>query len=163
LRGWALGQVHSLGFGELAGAIGVGLFLLWLILTLFRRGGGGGEARAPGRRPSPPSITDGALGPVIRAAEAAIIALARQKVARAGAFHIGAVDIGPANLAFWITTATDAERDRLKADETMRAAFRAALAEAGYPADAIPHVGFAYESQETVSRDHGGNWWYAVK
>ena len=41
--------------------------------------------------------------------------------------------------------------------------FRRALSVAGYPPDAIVEVGFAFESQQTVDRDYGGNWWYAVR
>jgi hypothetical protein len=43
------------------------------------------------------------------------------------------------------------------------AELRSALLAVGYPEDAVPKVGFAFESQETVDRDYNGNWWYAVK
>jgi hypothetical protein len=41
--------------------------------------------------------------------------------------------------------------------------FRRALSAAGYPSAAVPEVGFAFESQQTVDRDYAGNWWYAIK
>lgn len=159
MNAWALSQVEHLSPLEIAGAVVVGLLALWLILTLFRPR----RAPPPGQSASPPPAFEGALGPVIQAAEQAIIGLARGKVASAGAFHFGAVDISPDHLAFWITSATDAERDRLAADTALQDEFRRTLLRAGYPADAVPKVGFAFESQETVERVHGGNWWYAVK
>ena len=159
MNAWALSQVEHLSPIEIAGAVVVGLLALWLILTLFRPR----RAPPPGQAASTPSAFEGALGPVIQTAEEAIIALARRKVASAGAFHFGAVDISPDHLAFSITSATDAERDRLAADADLQDEFRRTLLRAGYPADAVPKVDFAFESQETVDRVHGGNWWYAVK
>jgi len=159
MNAWAISQVETLSPIEIAGAVVAGLLALWLILALFRPR----RAPPPGQSASPPQASEGALGPVIQSAEQAIIALARQEVASAGAFHFGAVDISPDHLAFWITTATDAERDRLAADTAMQDDFRRVLLRAGYPADAVLKVGFAFESQETVDRVHGGNWWYAVK
>lgn len=159
MNAWALRQVEHLSLIEIAGAVVAGLLLLWLILALFRPR----RAPPPGQSASTPQAFEGALGPVINTAEQAIIALARRKVASAGAFHFGAVDISPDHLAFWITTATDAERDRLAADTAMQDHFRRVLLRAGYPVDAVPKVAFAFESQETVERVHGGNWWYAVK
>ncbi len=76
---------------------------------------------------------------------------------------IGASDIDPKHLAVWITTQTDRQRDALSADESLKARLREILAESSYPQKAIPQVGFAFESEETVQRDHGGNWWYAIK
>lgn len=159
MNAWALRQVEHLSPLEIAGAVVAGLLVLWLILALFRPR----RAPPPGPSASTPKAFEGVIGPVIQAAEQAIIGLTREKVASAGAFHFGAVDISPDHLAFWITTATDAERDRLAADVALQDEFRRALLRAGYPADAIPKVGFAFESQETVDRVHGGNWWYAVK
>ncbi|MBX7249403.1 MAG: hypothetical protein K1X35_10225 [Caulobacteraceae bacterium] len=159
MNAWAISQVEHLTPLEIAAAVVIGMLLLWLILKAFPRRARPEEHQASIRT----QPGDGALGSAIAAAQAAIIRLAREKVPSAGAFHIGAVDISPANLAFWITTPTDAERDRLKADEDLRRAFRAALADAGYPPDSISHVGFAYESQETCDRDYGGNWWYVIK
>ena len=159
MNSWALSHVEHLSPIEIAGAVLVGMMALWLILALFRPR----RAPPPGQSASTPQAFEGALGPVIQTAEQAIIALSRRKVASAGAFHFGAVDISPDHLAFWITTATDAERDLLAADAGLQDDFRRALLRAGYPADAVLKVGFAFESQETVDRVHGGNWWYAVK
>jgi len=160
VNAWAVSQVEHLSPVEIAGAILAGILALWLILALFRRR----PAPPPGQASTtlPPSST-GPLAPAIQAAEGAIRALARQRVPLAGVFHIGAVDLSPFNLAFWITTPTDAERDMLAADTELQDEFRRILLRAGYPADAVLKVGFAFQSQQTVDRDYGGNWWYAVK
>ena len=103
------------------------------------------------------------LQPVIKDAERRILELARRHCAKPAVFSFGAVEIKPVHFAVWVTTPTDRERDRLKTTPGLEDSFRAALLAAGYPAQAVPQVGFAYESQETVDRVHGGNWWYAVK
>lgn len=108
-------------------------------------------------------MTGASLEPIIKTALARIVALARAECASADGFHIGAVEISPACLAVWVTTKTDRERDRLKGSAALLASFRQALAQAGYPAEAIPHVGFAFESQETVDRDWRGSWWSCIK
>ena len=143
---------------ELLLYLGGGLILFLWVASLFRR-------RKPPGPPKPlqAALRNPALDPIILAAEQVILDRARAKVNSAGIFHFGVVDISPEHLAYWITTKTDAERDRLSADAGLIASFRAALAEAGYPADAISRGGFAFESQETVDRVHDGNWWYAVK
>lgn len=96
-------------------------------------------------------------------AEVAIRAHVQTLYAGANAFTIGAVEIDPKHLAVWITTLTDAQRDALSRDPGLKDHLRGLLAQASYPAASIPLVGFAFESEETVRRDHGGNWWYAIK
>ncbi|MBN2001996.1 MAG: hypothetical protein JXA21_01460 [Anaerolineae bacterium] len=66
-------------------------------------------------------------------------------------------------MAIWITTDTDAQRDELACDEAFHRLLRDVLAKEKYPAEAIPYVGFAFQSEETVARDYNGNWWYAIK
>ncbi|WP_183204088.1 hypothetical protein [Brevundimonas lenta] len=103
------------------------------------------------------------LDGIRRRVERAMIAHARTIVPKADGFSFGAIDIDPKHLAVWITTPTDRERDRLARDPAVAARFREILAEEGYPPAAIPDVGLAFESQETVDRVFGGNWWHAVK
>lgn len=88
--------------------------------------------------------------------------------------------------AFWISVATDRERDRLKADPTLAADFERIFSDTGYAAllEAQfdqdwnkPHFtnqvreemaylkrpGVEIESQESVDREQGGNWWHRMK
>jgi len=87
----------------------------------------------------------------------------RKRFPCANSFHVGATDLGPENLAIWITTETDAQRDALLGDALYQRQFRQILAEVGYPAEAISQVGLAIESQETVDRDYEGSWFYATR
>ncbi len=103
------------------------------------------------------------LKSIITDAERRIKLLAQEKCANADVFSFGVPDIHPRHLAFWIKTNSDEERDRLQVDAKLRQSFRDVLLELGYPAEAVPLVGFAFESQETVDRDFGGNWYYATK
>lgn len=103
------------------------------------------------------------LKSIISVAERRIKALAQRECGSADVFSFGVPDIHPRHLAFWIKTQSDEERDRLQADAELRHKFRSILLELGYPAEAVPLVGFAFESQETVDRDFGGNWYHATK
>ena len=69
--------------------------------------------------------------------------------------------IDPRYLTFWIATKTDRERDQLRRDAGLPQELRDALLRAGYLPDAVPMVHFLIESQETVDRDYGGNWYEA--
>jgi hypothetical protein len=89
--------------------------------------------------------------------------LVRATVPEASLFYFGAIEIRPNNLAVWTRVDTDAQRDRLAADTSLRLAMRQALAAEGYPAWALSGVAFAFQSDETVKRDYEGNWWYAIK
>jgi hypothetical protein len=75
----------------------------------------------------------------------------------------GATSIDPRHLCVCINVNRDAERDLLQEDHELIDQFRQALLESGYPAESVQHVGFSFESQETVDRDFGGNWYYARK
>jgi hypothetical protein len=72
-------------------------------------------------------------------------------------------DLGPESLGVWVKTRTDAERDGLLADATLKQTLDQALSQAGYPEAAIPHVELTIQSQETVDRDYEGNWFYAMR
>jgi hypothetical protein len=106
---------------------------------------------------------DGEYHTVITEAEQQMLQLIRPTCPNAEVFHIDAVDINPRHLAIWIKTQTDEERDKLKRDRNLEAAFRATLVANGYPSDATPLVGFAFESTETVNRDFGGSWHVAMQ
>jgi hypothetical protein len=78
-------------------------------------------------------------------------------------FWIGSYDIDPGNLFFVIGVQTDRERDRLRVDEQFSEQLRQALVTVDWPEAARPHVKFEIESDETVNRDSGGNWWIHYK
>ena len=78
--------------------------------------------------------------------------------------------------AFWVAVAADAERDRLLDDEDLKARLQAYIRDLGYAdlarkehGEALvrsPYlfdIGVTYESQETVDRVWGGNWYHAMK
>ncbi len=105
----------------------------------------------------------GELEKIIHAAEQEVRAVVRQRGASYDIFSLGATDIDPRHLALWIITVTDAQRDVLQHDASLRRAIRTILKNNGYPADAIAQVAIVIQSEETVSRDFRGNWWYAIK
>jgi hypothetical protein len=76
---------------------------------------------------------------------------------------IGAVALSPNNLAIWIATRSDTERDGLIGDLTFRSECREVLARCGYPLDGIPFVGLEIQSQQTVDRKSGCSWFMAMK
>ncbi|MBX3576020.1 MAG: hypothetical protein KF723_02340 [Rhizobiaceae bacterium] len=103
------------------------------------------------------------LQSIIRRLENAVRDAVRQQFSDAGVFSFGAVEIDPRHLAVWIRTRTDADRDSLLGDPAFLPRMRAILAEVGYPQAAILAVGFTAQSDETVNRDFGGDWWLCVK
>jgi hypothetical protein len=98
----------------------------------------------------------------IRRAKRAIREIAGRYCPIARVFSFGATNISPRFLAIYVTTWTDEERDLLRSQPDLKDEFRQALFAAGYPAWAVPHVGLAFESQETVN-DFGGSWYLACK
>ena len=103
------------------------------------------------------------LTKVIDRVERAFGAFVETESAGAKVTYIGAYDLGPQYLAFWIFTTTDKERDRLLNEPQMIEALHELLRSNSYPVDAVASVGLAVESQETVDRDFEGNGFYAMK
>jgi hypothetical protein len=89
--------------------------------------------------------------------------IARRYCPCAKVFTLGAVWLSPRNLAFWITTQTDGERDSMRSAPQLVYEFRQVLLDAGYPVTAVADVAFEFEAQQTVDRDYNGNWWHRVK
>lgn len=75
----------------------------------------------------------------------------------------GALEISPTHLDIWFITDSDAQRQHLLGLPDFDRTCHAALAATGYPAEAVPHVRFHAESEETVQRDWGGNWWHVFR
>jgi len=104
------------------------------------------------------------LGGKVRRIERAMKRLAKARsseptwVAEYGAFYID-----PRHLVYWICVKTDAERDRLASDQEFGRELRELLVTFDYPAEARNHVHIGFESQETVDRRSGGNWFHHWK
>ena len=92
--------------------------------------------------------------------EATVRAVAKEElwVARYGVF-----DIHPRHLVYWICVETDAEKQRLQADEPLMQRLRALLVRYDYPPEGREFVTIGFESKETVDRESGGNWWFHWK
>lgn len=99
----------------------------------------------------------------ISAAEQAVLRICQTVTECTGVFSFGAVEIDPKYLAIWVSVATDEQKNMLKAHPELIEKFQEAILELGYPAESVPEIGYAFESQETVDRDYNHNWWYAVK
>ena len=91
---------------------------------------------------------------VIRRARLELERIARQYCPSA---KVSGIKAGK-HLTFRIATKTDAERDQIRVQPNLYRYLCSALAQAGYPPNAIPSIHFRIESQETVDRDYGGSW-----
>ena len=130
-------------------------------LWFFRRARTAGAAKTAAGSDAATELTG--LAALIQAVERRAEEICRRHGPVQRVFSFGATDLDPRHLAVWIVTSRDRDRDRLRADRALEAELRGALRDLGYPEAAIPEVGFAFESQQTVNRDYGGNWWHAVK
>lgn len=63
----------------------------------------------------------------------------------------------------WLVTRRDAERDLLTQRGLPRDLVVRRLEDAGVRSDLAARAGLTVESEETVDRDYGGDWWAAMK
>lgn len=77
--------------------------------------------------------------------------------------HYGANDIHPKHLVYWICVQSDTEKKRLQDDLALYRKLRSLLTEHQYPLEGRNEVHIGFESQETVDRESGGNWWHHWK
>ncbi len=75
----------------------------------------------------------------------------------------GAYYIDPKHLVFIIAVPTDKSKRELKLNNSFTASMKALLETYNWPLRARASVIFDIESQETVDREHNGNWWYHYK
>ena len=96
--------------------------------------------------------------------EAAMWSLMSTKAAeKCSVTHYGANHIHPKHLVYWICVQSDAEKKRLTNDVELNRKLRSLLVDYDYPLAGREDVFIGFESQETVSRDSGGNWWHHWK
>jgi len=75
----------------------------------------------------------------------------------------GAYNIDPKYLVFWICVETDELKLKLKSNALLKNDLRNLLVKHNYPEQARSFVHIDFESQETVDRESGGNWYDHVK
>jgi len=77
--------------------------------------------------------------------------------------HYGANDIHPGHLVYWIVVRSDHEKRRLEADSALMAVLRDLLVRHDYSIEGRDGVHIGFESQETVDRESGGNFYHHWK
>lgn len=106
----------------------------------------------------------GRLATAMRAAAGRVRRLARARVPGAWVSGSdGGEGLSPRPPGWWFHVATDAERDVLAADPRLKAEVREALLDAGCPPHEAARMWFRFQSQESVDRDHAGDWWWALE
>jgi hypothetical protein len=73
--------------------------------------------------------------------------------------HYGANHIHPKHLVYWIVVGSDHEKRRLESDSALMTALRDLLVRYEYPIEGRAGVHIGFESQETVDRESGGNFY----
>jgi hypothetical protein len=109
--------------------------------------------------PPDPSISD-VTARIERAIQTALGDVAQEEY---WVHHYGANDIHPRNLVYWIVVQSDAEKQRLEQDTALMAKLRRLLDLHEYPAEGRDEVHIGFESQETVDRESGGNFYHHWK
>ena len=75
----------------------------------------------------------------------------------------GAYYIDPKHLAYIAIVRSDAMKDKLNSDVELNKAMRELMIKHDYPKEAIPEVYMGFESDETIKRDSGGDYWLHFK
>ncbi len=114
-------------------------------------------------RPAPTDAPEPGLSPTIHRVRANVRAILSKQYPDATVGSYGQTGADPRPFVVTINTSRDRERDEIRRDPLLRDRFRQALVDADYPASAIPRVGFDVQSQQTVDRDFGGDWYQARK
>jgi hypothetical protein len=78
-------------------------------------------------------------------------------------WSFGAYYIDPKHMVFVVGVPTDDEKHALLNDTQFKADMRDLLDQYRWPEHARKFVIFDIESDETVRRETGGNWWYHYK
>ncbi len=114
-------------------------------------------------RPAPTDAPEPGLSQTVHRVRANVRAILSQDYPAATVSSFGATGDDPRAFTVTIDVQYDRERDEIRMDPLLRERFRQALVNADYPVAAIPRVGFNVQSQQTVNRDFGGDWYQARK
>jgi hypothetical protein len=95
--------------------------------------------------------------------ESAIRQLVRSQGMLPSVWSFGAYYIDPKHLVFVVGVPSDAERDSLQSNPEFHDQLLTLLCRFNWPDTARSAVIFDIESEETVDRESGGNWWYHYK
>ncbi len=75
----------------------------------------------------------------------------------------GAYDVDPKHLVIWICVQKDKTKADLIANKKLHTSLRNILTKHNYPKQAISSVYIGFESEETVSKESGGDWYQHFK
>lgn len=75
----------------------------------------------------------------------------------------GAYDVDPKYLVIWIITQSDKVRDDFKNNEVLKKLLREKFYYVDYPESSINDVKIGFESEETIKRESGGDWYLHFK
>ena len=114
-------------------------------------------------KPAPTDKPEAGVSPTIHRVRANVRAILSKEHPAATVSSYGATELDARHLVVTIDVKTDRERDEIRRDPLLRDRFQQALIDADYPASAAPRVSFNVESQQTVDREHEGNWYRARK
>jgi len=89
--------------------------------------------------------------------------LVQRSLPNAKVSSMGMSSIDPRYFCVLIDVDTDSEKRQLLDDKDFDGKIRKIALDAGYPELSIPLFSVSIESQQTVDRDWGGNWFYARK
>lgn len=103
---------------------------------------------------------------VQKATKAVAAAIRDQPPPLKSRFFYGASAVHPKHLVTWYIFATDAELKQARDNGLARRLdelTRAELAARGYPAEGVPLMMVSLESDETIQRESGGDYWQFFK
>ena len=75
----------------------------------------------------------------------------------------GTYEIDPKNLAIWVCVKTDQTKQKLTSNRELETKITDLLTKYDYPQQARSSVSIGFESQETVDRESGGDWYLHFK
>jgi hypothetical protein len=78
-------------------------------------------------------------------------------------YWYGAYDLDPKYLVYWVCVKTDNMKAKLESDRDLNSELRQLLEAHEYPIEAREFVHLGFESQETVDKKSGGNWYQHFK